>query len=286
MGVVCPRDPVGPGGVRGGPVPGAPAALERQVRTTMASSSASDRNDDLELMWSSFCSEARQCLPPAPENFPVGFLPDTADDDLVADGDSRRPPPLLGWEQPDTEAQANYISLLESFIDDGGQQQQPLLQIQPLVERHANTGQFSGITGEAQKLRRENKLVRAKNTMLERLLRESNNRCRRAEQINGRWRTHLNALRKRERDESEQRQRTTEKASRSHAVEQQNASLRIQLKELSTELTLATQRAVEAERTCSHLRAALSQAMGSLAESASVNTTSQSKQFERTRYAR
>jgi DNA repair exonuclease SbcCD ATPase subunit len=233
-----------------------------------ASSGSSDRNDDLELMWSSFCTEARQCLPPAAENFPVGFLPDTADDDLVADGDSRRPPPLLGWEQPDTEAQANYISLLESFIDDDGQQPQQWLQM-PLVERHVNHGQLAGITSEAQKLRRENKLLRAKNTMLERLLRESNNRCRRAEQINARWRTHLNALRKRERDESEQRQKTTEKASRSHAFEQQNANLRIQLKDLSTELMLANQRAVEAERTCSHLREALSQAMGSLAASAS-----------------
>ena len=80
---------------------------------------------------------------------------------------------------------------------------------------------------------------------------------------------HLSALRKRERSESEQRQKTVEKASRSHAVEQENAGLRIQLTELSTELTLANRRATEAERTCAHLRVALSQAMGGLAASAS-----------------
>lgn len=142
------------------------------------------RNDDLELMWSSFCTEARQTLPPAngSEVLPVGFLPLEADDDLLTDdGDARRPPPALGWEQSSTEAQGTYISLLESFINDTPpppQQQQQY----PLVEQNINHAhQLAGLSGEAQRLRRENQMLKAKNTMLDRLLREANNRGRRAE---------------------------------------------------------------------------------------------------------
>ena len=145
-------------------------------------SSTSGTSDDLELMWSSFCSEARQTLPTEDDEIvPVGFLPTEADDDLVApDADSRRPPPLHGWE-PDHEAQAGYISLLESFIDNREQQQPQPLQNQPLLDLNTNHGQLMSLSGEAQRLRRDNKLLHAKNTMLERLLRESNSRCRRAE---------------------------------------------------------------------------------------------------------
>lgn len=223
-------------------------------------------SDDLDLLWSTFCTEARQTLPPPPVNaeFPVGCLPAEMDDDLLAEEDSRLPPPLLGSGQSEAEMQSDYITMLETFVQERQQQQQ-----QPLVEwQNRNEAPPAGWTSEALRLRQENRMLRAKNTMLDRQLREAHNRCRRAEQINARWRLHLSALRKREREEGEQRRKIDERAKRSGVAEQHNAHLREQLKAMSAELGVANQRALEAESTCVHLRAALSQAMGSLSSSA------------------
>ena len=118
-------------------------------------------SDDLDLLWSTFCTEARQTLPPPPVNaeFPVGCLPAEMDDDLLAEEDSRLPPPLLGSGQSEAEMQSDYITMLETFVQERQQQQH-----QPLVEwQNRNEAPPAGWTSEALRLRQENRMLRAKN---------------------------------------------------------------------------------------------------------------------------
>ena len=107
-------------------------------------------------------------------------------------------------------------------------------------------------------------MLKAKTLMLQQQLQQSHARCRRAEQVNGKWRTQLGALRQREKEGWDALQSGLKKAERAEELQRQNQRLRESVKERGDELVRAGQRIAELEAMLDHMRDALGKAMGNL----------------------
>ena len=88
-------------------------------------------------------------------------------------------------------------------------------------------------------------MLKAKTLMLQQQLQQSHARCRRAEQVNGKWRTQLGALRQREKEGWDALQSGLKKAERAEELQRQNQRLRESVKERGDELDVEAKGAVE-----------------------------------------
>ena len=241
------------------------------VRVPEAAASSSGhfhQQDELNILWESYCESARNSLSGD------GLLPyDDGDDRLLSSWPS---PPLLKSERGEAQMQMEYTGILEAEL----RVKQTFDQRQQLrLEHESDTVDLSSwphIAGggieppnicyepsEALRLRRENRVLKAKASLLERQLKEVHTRCRRAEQTNTRWRSHMAAMRKKEAEEAERMREIAGKAARSGEAERENKKLREATKQRDAELLDANRRCAELERACTGLQEALSQAMGS-----------------------
>ena len=105
-------------------------------------------------------------------------------------------------------------------------------------------------------------MLKAKTLMLQQQLQQSHARCRRAEQVNGKWRTQLGALRQREKEGWDAVKSGLKKAERAEELQRQNQSLRESVKERGDELVSAGQRIGELEAMREHMRDEIGKATG------------------------
>ena len=192
------------------------------------------------------------------------------DDDVAGDDGADLPPALVDTERGEVASQQAYIDELERLLLGAGLG----VPWHPAAPSSDAAGQqYLGSSAAALEalpapspvaLRHENRVLRAKVLMLQRQLQEAHARCRRAGQINARWREQHGALRRRERESWAALQQALKKLERQSAAQSNSHKLRDSFARRSAELGRAELRIAELEQMCEQLRGALATAMRGL----------------------
>ena len=232
----------------------------------------------LETLWAAYCAEARAAVsaeavkPILSQPLDDGggrSTPPTADllipvaPSIDPLDDAPLPPAILDSERGEVASQAEYILQLEKLLVGAGLTGGGTIGGDVAGGGTPGQQQPEGASG-AVALRQENRMLRAKTLMLERQLQQSHARCRRAEQVNAKWRTQLGAVRQREREGWEALQTALKKAERAGELQRHNQRLRETLQQRSDQLIRSGQRVAELELMLSHMKDALGKAMGNL----------------------